>query len=51
MDAEKIRHICEMVVKYSLKTSHPNFHNQLFGGVDVVGLAGAWITDALNTSQ
>lgn len=47
----EIRRICETVIKYSLKTSHPKFHNQLFGGVDPYGLAGSWISDALNTSQ
>ncbi|XP_055305528.1 cysteine sulfinic acid decarboxylase [Sitodiplosis mosellana] len=48
---ENIRKICETVIKYSLKTSHPHFHNQLFGAVDPYGLSAAWITDALNTSQ
>lgn len=34
-----------------MKTCHPNFRNQLFGGVDPFALAGSWITEALNTSQ
>lgn len=50
-DSKEIRNICETVIKYSLKTSHPHFHNQLFGGVDPYGLAATWITEALNTSQ
>lgn len=39
------------MIKYSLKTSNRNFHNQLFGGVDHVGVGAEWITTALNTSQ
>lgn len=50
-DPVEIKRICETIIKYSLKTSHPHFHNQLFGGVDPYGLAGSWISDALNTSQ
>ncbi len=33
-----------------MKTSNPNFYNQLYGGVDGMGLAGAWLSDALNTN-
>lgn len=47
----EIRELCKTVIQYSVKTNHPQFHNQLFGGVDPYGLAGSWITDALNTSQ
>lgn len=50
-DLNEIRSICRQVIKYSVKTGHPHFHNQLFGGVDPFGLAGSWITEALNTSQ
>lgn len=50
-DHGALKKLCESVIKYSLKTGHANFHNQLFGGVDPFGLAGSWITDALNTSQ
>lgn len=38
------------VVKYSVKTGHPYFINQLFSSLDVYGLVGQWITDALNPS-
>lgn len=50
-DPIKIRKICEDIIKYSLKTSHPQFRNQLFGAIDPYGLAGSWITEALNTSS
>lgn len=38
------------VAKYSIKTSHPRFMNQLFGGVDYHALAGRFLTEALNTN-
>ncbi|XP_025084057.1 cysteine sulfinic acid decarboxylase-like isoform X1 [Pomacea canaliculata] len=43
--------LCQQIVKYSVKTGHPHFFNQLYGGLDEHGLAGAWMTEALNTSQ
>ncbi|XP_068185339.1 cysteine sulfinic acid decarboxylase [Antennarius striatus] len=38
------------VAKYSIKTSHPYFFNQLFTGVDYHALAGRFLTEALNTN-
>ena len=38
------------VFKYSVKTGHPYFMNQLFSGLDPYGLAGQWLTDVLNSS-
>ncbi|KAL0132036.1 hypothetical protein PUN28_000067 [Cardiocondyla obscurior] len=38
-------------IRYSVKTSSPHFHNQLYAGVDEFGLIGSWLTDMLNTSQ
>ncbi|XP_072223578.1 cysteine sulfinic acid decarboxylase isoform X1 [Leuresthes tenuis] len=38
------------VAKYSIKTSHPHFFNQQFGGVDYHSLAGRFLTEALNTN-
>ncbi|GAB0091882.1 cysteine sulfinic acid decarboxylase [Sergentomyia squamirostris] len=37
-------------IKYSVKTGHPYFVNQLFSTVDPYALAGQWTTDALNPS-
>ena len=34
----------ETVVKYSVKTCHPYFYNQLYHGVDEYGLAGSWLS-------
>ncbi|XP_046560539.1 cysteine sulfinic acid decarboxylase-like [Haliotis rubra] len=38
------------VIKYSVKTGHPHFVNQLFSSLDPYGLAGQLVTDALNCS-
>ncbi|XP_045504214.1 glutamate decarboxylase 1 [Colias croceus] len=39
------------VLQYSVKTNKHTFKNQLYGGTDPYGLAGAWIAEAFNTSQ
>ncbi|XP_069961505.1 cysteine sulfinic acid decarboxylase isoform X2 [Cherax quadricarinatus] len=44
-----LRHL-DQVVRYSVKTGHPYFINQLFSSLDVYGLVGQWVTDALNPS-
>ncbi|XP_058058131.1 cysteine sulfinic acid decarboxylase [Anopheles bellator] len=46
-----IERIIRQVLRYSVRTGHQHFHNQLFAGVDPYGLTGSWITEALNTSQ
>lgn len=38
------------VIRYSVKTGHPHFVNQLYSSVDPYGLVGQWLTDALNPS-
>ncbi|XP_015181211.1 PREDICTED: acidic amino acid decarboxylase GADL1 [Polistes dominula] len=43
--------VIRKIIKYSVKTFSPNFHNQLFAGVDKYGMVGAWLTEILNTSQ
>ena len=43
--------LCEDVIKNSVLTNHPHFHNQLYGGTDPYGLVGGFITEALNTNQ
>ncbi|XP_072389098.1 cysteine sulfinic acid decarboxylase-like [Diabrotica undecimpunctata] len=37
-------------IKFSVKTGHPYFINQLFSGLDPYGLAAQWLTDSLNAS-
>jgi hypothetical protein len=46
----KLMQLVQDVIKYSVKTGHPYFVNQLFSGVDPYALAGQWLTDALNPS-
>ncbi|XP_057377339.1 cysteine sulfinic acid decarboxylase-like [Daphnia carinata] len=38
------------VVRYSVKTGHPHFINQLFSSLDPYGLVAQWVTDSLNPS-
>lgn len=47
---EKLMELLKDTIKYSVKTGHPYFVNQLFSGVDPYALAGQWLTDALNPS-
>ncbi|XP_015117454.1 cysteine sulfinic acid decarboxylase [Diachasma alloeum] len=47
---EALLNLARGVVKYSVKTGNPKFVNQLFSSVDPYGLAGQWLTDALNPS-
>ncbi|XP_053907643.1 cysteine sulfinic acid decarboxylase isoform X3 [Cuculus canorus] len=42
---------CRLVLRYSVKTGHPRFFNQLFSGLDLFALTGRFITETLNTSQ
>ncbi|XP_046397903.1 cysteine sulfinic acid decarboxylase-like [Ischnura elegans] len=51
MSEERLLSKLSDIIKGSVKTSHPHFYNQLYGGLDPYGLAGAWITEALNTNQ
>lgn len=47
---EDLINLARNVIKYSVKTGHPHFVNQLFSGMDPYGLVGQWLTDALNPS-
>ncbi|XP_012230302.1 cysteine sulfinic acid decarboxylase [Linepithema humile] len=38
------------IIRYSVKTGHPHFVNQLYSSLDPYGLLGQWLTDALNPS-
>lgn len=48
---DKILASLKDVIKYSVKTGHPHFYNQLYGGFNAHGLGGALLTEALNGSQ
>ncbi|KOC67911.1 Glutamate decarboxylase-like protein 1 [Habropoda laboriosa] len=47
---EELFSLARNVIKYSVKTGHPRFVNQLYSSVDPYGLLGQWLTDALNPS-
>ncbi|KAG9476120.1 hypothetical protein GDO78_002942, partial [Eleutherodactylus coqui] len=47
---QKLLQHCQNAIKYSVKTSHPRFFNQLYGGMDHYSLAARFITEALNPS-
>lgn len=47
---EDLLKLANETIKYSVKTGHPYFVNQLFSCVDPYGFAGQLITDALNPS-
>ncbi|KAJ8926035.1 hypothetical protein NQ315_009890 [Exocentrus adspersus] len=49
-DQEKLINLLRNTIKFSVKTGHPYFINQLFSGLDPYGLAGQWLTDSLNAS-
>lgn len=51
LSKEEIEEICRKIAKYSVKTNHPQFHNQLFSGICPIALAAQWMSDALNTSN
>ncbi|XP_062843443.1 glutamate decarboxylase 1 [Trichomycterus rosablanca] len=41
---------CRNTLKYGVKTGHPRFFNQLSTGLDIIGLAGEWLTSTANTN-
>lgn len=47
---ETLLELIRNTIRYSVKTGHPYFVNQLFSCVDTYALAGQWLTDALNPS-
>ena len=47
---ESLLRLLAAVIRYSVKTGHPHFVNQLYSSVDPYGLVGQWLTDALNPS-
>ncbi|KAG8189583.1 hypothetical protein JTE90_023653 [Oedothorax gibbosus] len=42
---------CKDCLKYAVKTGHPHFFNQLSSGLDIVGMAGEWLTATANTNM
>uniref|UniRef100_A0A8C5QAR3 Glutamate decarboxylase 1 n=1 Tax=Leptobrachium leishanense TaxID=445787 RepID=A0A8C5QAR3_9ANUR len=48
---EQILVDCRDTLKYGIKTAHPCFFNQLSCGLDIIGLAGEWLTATANTNM
>lgn len=46
----KILQRCRDAIRYSAKTGHPRFFNQLYAGMDPYSLVGRFLTEAINPS-
>jgi len=42
---------CATTLQYQVKTGHPHFFNQLSSGLDIVSMAGEWLTATANTNM
>lgn len=42
---------CASVLKYGVKTGHPHFMNQLSCGLDIISMAGEWLTATANCNM
>lgn len=50
-DSETMKRIAELVIDFSVHTTHPRFFNQNFAGPDPIAVAGDWLATALNTTS
>ncbi|KAJ8035927.1 Glutamate decarboxylase 1 [Holothuria leucospilota] len=48
---DRILDDCRKTLQYCVKTGHPRFFNQLSTGLDIVSLAGHWVTTTANTNM
>eukprot|EP00736_Rhodelphis_marinus_P012761 Rmarinus@m.311 len=48
---DHLLNVCRDCMKYSLRTGHAQFLNQLFAGADPVALMGEFVSTTLNTSM
>ncbi|KAM7382400.1 hypothetical protein PAMP_002129 [Pampus punctatissimus] len=46
----KILQRCRDAIRYSVKTSHPRFFNQLYAGMEPYSMVASFITEAIKTS-
>uniref|UniRef100_A0A7N6APH9 Glutamate decarboxylase like 1 n=1 Tax=Anabas testudineus TaxID=64144 RepID=A0A7N6APH9_ANATE len=46
----RVLQYCRDAIKYSVKTTHPRFFNQLYAGMDPYSMVGSFITEAITTS-
>ncbi|XP_060104808.1 acidic amino acid decarboxylase GADL1 [Heteronotia binoei] len=47
---QRLLQLCQDVIRFSVKTNHPRFFNQLYAGIDYYSLVARFITEALNPS-
>uniref|UniRef100_A0A670KD47 Glutamate decarboxylase like 1 n=1 Tax=Podarcis muralis TaxID=64176 RepID=A0A670KD47_PODMU len=45
---QRLLQFCQDIIRFSVKTNHPRFFNQLYAGIDYYSLAARFITEALN---
>ena len=50
IDSQALLSCADIIMKYSVRTGSPLFNNQLYGPADSIGVAGEWLTAALNTN-
>lgn len=50
-DLKEILNDCKDTLKYCVKTGHPRFFNQLSTGLDIIALAGDWLSSTANTNM
>jgi glutamate/tyrosine decarboxylase-like PLP-dependent enzyme len=48
---DKVLHELEAVLRYSVRTGHTRFFNQLWGGCDKAAVIGEWLTAVTNASM
>ncbi|KAF7283962.1 hypothetical protein GWI33_022785 [Rhynchophorus ferrugineus] len=48
---QQLIHDCATTLKYQVKTGHPRFFNQLSCGLDLISMAGEWLTATANTNM
>jgi glutamate/tyrosine decarboxylase-like PLP-dependent enzyme len=48
---DSVLELARKTLHYSVRTGHPRFMNQLFGGYDAAGIVGEWISALTNTSM
>ncbi|KAF5274780.1 hypothetical protein FQR65_LT00363 [Abscondita terminalis] len=51
VNLQQLIHDCSVTLKYQVKTGHPHFFNQLSCGLDLVSMAGEWLTATANTNM
>ncbi|EJW77049.1 hypothetical protein WUBG_12043 [Wuchereria bancrofti] len=42
---------CQEVLRLGVRTGHPRFFNQISCGLDLVSMAGEWLTATANTNM